>query len=919
VSATAASFYVTGGTLRPDAPSYVRRQADADLYEGLTRGVFCYVLTARQLGKSSLMVHTATRLREEGVAVVVLDLTRVGQNLSTEQWYDGLLDLMGHQLDLEDELEEFWLAHPRLGPLQRWLAALEEVVLARVPGRLVLFVDEIDTVRSLPFSTDEFFAGIRECYNRRTQDPAFARLTFCLLGVASPSDLIRDPRTTPFNIGRRIELTDFTDAEAAPLAQGLGHEERQGAALLKRVLYWTGGHPYLTQRLCQAISQDPSVADAAAVDRRCEALFLSHRARERDDNLLFVRDRLLRTEAETASLLSLYAQVRRQGRSPHERREAGAGGVPDDEMDPRVSLLRLSGIVREAEGWLRVRNRIYARVFDREWVAANMPDAELRRLRVLAREEARKRRRAEEQERTLRGLLYVSQMNLAQQAWEQGNIGHAQEVLEALRPPPGQEDLRGVEWRHLWRLCRGDELFTLRGHRGTVFCVAYSPDGKTLATGGLDHTVRLWDLATRQEVATLRGHSDRVVSLAFSRDGKTLATGGHDDALRLWDVATRHEAANLQFPIGVDCPLAFTPDGKQIATGSSDGKARLWDVATCQVVAVGGCDREVSSVAISPDGRLLATGNWDQMARLWDLPTLQPVATLTGHVGMVLALAFAPDGRTLAAGGGIYVGHVVPGEVKLWDIASRRAIGTLRGGMDIVVSVAFSPDGATLAAASNNASVRLWKVAARRGAGLLRGHAEGVQGVAFSPDGRTLATASRDGTVKVWDAARRVRKPAGEVFRAHDGPVAAVAFSPDSKLIASGSFREAVRLWNATTRRELAPLPMHQGGAGSLAFSPDGSTLAIGGTDGTAQLWDVARRGPLAALPGHKESLRSIMFSPDGRTLAVGSMDRRATFGTSPRVGSSPPSRARGAAPGFLAWRFLLTAGPWPRMVPRAP
>src|SRR5262249_19275886 len=145
------------------------------------------------------------------------------------------------------------------------------------PPRLVIFLDEIDVVRSLSFSTDEFFAAIRACYNRRTQDAEFERLTFCLLGVASPSDLIRDTRMTPFNIGRRIELADFTEAEAAILTIGLevgelkspGRRPQEAQALLKRALYWTGGHPYLTQRLCQAVAQDPSVRGAAGVDRLC--------------------------------------------------------------------------------------------------------------------------------------------------------------------------------------------------------------------------------------------------------------------------------------------------------------------------------------------------------------------------------------------------------------------------------------------------------------------------------------------------------------------------------------------------------------------------------------------------------------------------------------------------------------------------
>src|SRR6185369_17040203 len=153
-------------------------------------------------------------------------------------------------------------------------------------GRVIVFVDEIDAVRSLPFSTDEFFAGIRELYNHRSEAEELERLTFCLLGVASPSDLIRDTRTTPFNVGRRIELGDFTREEAVALERGLGREADEGRELLSRVLYWTGGHPYLTQRLCQAVAEEAEVRDASGVDRLCDDLFLSRRARERDDNLL---------------------------------------------------------------------------------------------------------------------------------------------------------------------------------------------------------------------------------------------------------------------------------------------------------------------------------------------------------------------------------------------------------------------------------------------------------------------------------------------------------------------------------------------------------------------------------------------------------------------------------------------------------
>jgi predicted ATPase len=360
MSATTPDFYVTGGTLPPGTPSYVPRQADRDLYAGLVQGEYCSVLTSRQMGKSSLMVQTAARLRQGGVAVAVLDLAALGQHLTIEQWYDGLLRRIGLPLDLEDDLEVFWQRSQRLSPLQRWMAALQEVVLVRCAGPVVLFIDELETVRSLPFAADEFFAALRECYNRRFEVPEFQRLNFCLLGVVTPTELIRDRRATPFDIGRRIELSDFSEAEAAVLAQGLGRPEPARTVLLQRVLYWTGGHPYLTQRLCQAVAADPTVADASGVDQLCDALYLSARARASDDNLLFVRRWLLHSDADRPTLLDLYAEIW-SGRR-----------VPFDADNPLIAVLRLSGIVGVTDGSLRVRNRIYERVFDREWLAPQM-------------------------------------------------------------------------------------------------------------------------------------------------------------------------------------------------------------------------------------------------------------------------------------------------------------------------------------------------------------------------------------------------------------------------------------------------------------------------------------------------------------------------------------------------------------------
>jgi WD40 repeat protein len=999
-------FYVTGGTLSRDALCYVTRQADRELYDCLRKGSFSYALTARQMGKSSLMVRTASRLRDEGVGVVVLDLTAIGQNLSAEQWYGGLLTQMAQQLGLEDELEEFWDSHSGLGPLQRWMQAVRRVVLPRYPGRVVIFIDEIDAVRSLPFSTDEFFAGIREFYNHRTQDPELERLSFCLLGVAAPSDLIRDTRMTPFNIGQRIELHDFSEAEAQVLAFGLGAGDQEGAVLLGRIFYWTGGHPYLTQRLCQAVSEanpQSPIRDPQSVDRLCGELFFARRAREQDDNLLFVRERMLRSEVELAGLLSLYEQVHRGKR------------VEEDETNPLISVLRLSGIMRAEGGRLQVRNRIYERVFDREWIAQNMPDAEVRRQRAAyrkgllratavaalilavigalsfaavsgrqqaikqqqiaeqerekadqqrghAEEEAQRadrnaqelekalaiaeqqrqeainqqglaegekniaeeeRDRAEEQQEANRRLLYAAQMNLAGQAWEDAGVTRMVDLLNNHVPKPGQEDLRGFEWYHLWGLGHGDLRSFRHGDLGVP--VKFFPDNRRLVTGGSDHLVKVWDVITGEQLMTLSGHSGEVLSVDVSPDGLTLASASVDKTAKIWDAVTGQEIATLRGHTDFVGPVVFAPDGKRLATASSDKTVKLWDAVTWRELATL-VHADQAIFAFSPDGKTMATGCSDRVVRLWDPSTGRELRTFKVAGNSIYALAFSSDGATLVTGGGNYL-------VEFWNVATGKPVPAPRstesqqpppkiiraGGA--VLSVSFSPDGGTLAIASYDRTVKLYSSATLQLLNTFKGHALAVDSVAFSRNGRLLATGGRDGVAKLWDvgipqepgfsargilrdmafspdccclATAEYRQSAvklrdvktGEELRSfdgHKGGAAAVAFSPDGQRLVTGSFDEgAVKLWDVATGREILTFKGHTGGIQQAAFSPDGHHMATGSADKTVKLWDVATGREIATfiipVSGLLEIGLSVKFSPDGQFLATGSDDKTVRF-----------------------------------------
>jgi len=360
------SIYTVGGTVQTNEQGlYLPRPADGELLALCRRSDFAYVLTPRQMGKSSLMIRTAEELLEEGRQAVIIDLTQIGTQVSVDEWYRGLLTIIADQLELRIRVADWWESHSDLGVTQRLTRFFEDVVVAEVPDPVVIFVDEIDTTLSLNF-TDDFFAAIRFLYVARATQPALRRLSFVLIGVATPGDLIRDPKRTPFNVGQRVDVTDFTPKEALPLMAGLGVPPEQAPQVLGWVLKWTGGHPYLTQRLCQAMAQVGGTSwTEKEVDRLVTQTFLGAMS-EQDNNLQFVRDMLTKRAPEAvgaAAVLKTYREIRR-GKPP----------VLDEEQSLVKNHLKLSGVVKRQGRALQLRNAIYRQVFDWEWIKTHLPE-----------------------------------------------------------------------------------------------------------------------------------------------------------------------------------------------------------------------------------------------------------------------------------------------------------------------------------------------------------------------------------------------------------------------------------------------------------------------------------------------------------------------------------------------------------------
>ena len=893
------TYYKVGGSLEYQHPTYVVRQADFDLYDGLTNGEFCYVLNSRQMGKSSLRVQMMKKLKEQGVKCASVDMTRIGSHVTPQEWYAGVVSelLRGFSLSRKVNFSSWWRERELLPPLQRLRELIEDVLLAEFTENLVIFIDEIDSIIKIKFKED-FFAFIRACYNQRVDNPEYNRLTFCLLGVATPSDLIEDKNiSTPFNIGRAIELTGFGWDEAQPLAQGLEGRVSRPEVVLREVLEWTGGQPFLTQKLCKLIlTWDQSIAEgreAEGVEELVRSRIIENWvSQDEPEHLRTVRDRIMWSDRKE-QLLRLYQQILQTSLTPPS--QGGDGGVKANDK-PEHMELRLSGLVVKQQGKLRVYNRIYASVFDQSWVENALAEAGLEpnvaetpapsKAEIQALEQAALDALQKFESQQIEALLSAMQagqalkalvgegcllqdyptvspllalQSILDQIRERNQfIGHQDNIWSVSFSPTGEyiATASADGTARLWDLS-GNQIAKFQ-HQGEVFSVCFSPNEEYIATVLADGTAWLWDLSGNQ-IVEFKGHQSEVYSVSFSPNGKYVATASADGTAQLWDLSGNQivEFKGHQAPV---YSVSFSPNGDYLATTSADGSTRLWDLSGTQISEFKGHQSRVYSVSFSPNGKYLATASADSTARLWVLSG-RKIAKFQ-HKSWVRSVSFSPDGAYIATASD-------DGTACLWDLSGNQIAQLRHRGW--VRSVSFSPDGQYLATASSDSKARLWNLSEKH---LVqwKGHQGVVWSVSFSPDGQYLATAGADGTARLWNLSGQ---PLAQL-NSHRGWVTRVSFSVDGQCLVTTGDDGMIRLWNLSGQK-LNQWQSYQGEVWNVSFSRDGQCIVTAGDDGTIKLWNVSGQ-QLNQWKVHQRWLNCVSFSPDGQYITTTGDDDTITF-----------------------------------------